>query len=68
MVSIGLEWYLFFFPPFLAAHHVGILAPRPGIKFIPLALEHGVLTTGPPGKSHVCLNTVQECQEMKSMW
>ena len=29
----------------------GMLAPDPGIKLVPLALEHKVLTTGPPGKS-----------------
>ena len=29
----------------------GILAPRPGIKPAPPALEGEVLTTGPPGKS-----------------
>ena len=29
----------------------GILAPQPGIEPVPPALEGGVLTTGPPGKS-----------------
>ena len=29
----------------------GILVPRPGIEPCPLHREHGVLTTGPPGKS-----------------
>ena len=29
----------------------GILAPWPGIKLTPFALEDKVLTTGPPGKS-----------------
>ena len=29
----------------------GILAPRPGVKLTPPALEGKVLTTGPPGKS-----------------
>ena len=33
----------------------GILAPRPGVKLAPLALEGDVLTTGLPGKSHVFL-------------
>ena len=33
--------------------HVGILAPQPGIEPITLALEGEVLTTGPPGMSHV---------------
>ena len=28
----------------------GVLAPRPGIKPTPPALEDGLLTTGPPGK------------------
>ena len=31
----------------------GILAPQPGIKPASSALEGEVLTTGPPGKSHV---------------
>lgn len=31
-----------------------ILVPWPGIKFIPPA-EHGVSTTGPPGKSREIL-------------
>ena len=31
----------------------GILVPWPGIKPASLALQHGVLTTGPPGKSPV---------------
>ena len=30
----------------------GILAPQPGIRSAPLALEGKVLTTGLPGKSH----------------
>ena len=29
----------------------GILVPRPGIEPTPSELKHGVLTTGPPGKS-----------------
>jgi len=29
----------------------GILAPQPGINLTSLALEGGVLTAGPPGKS-----------------
>ena len=39
---------LFFLP-----HHVicGILIPRPGIKPMSPALEHRLLTTGPPEKS-----------------
>ena len=32
----------------------GILAPRAGIKPVRPALESEVLTTGPPGKSHLC--------------
>ena len=31
----------------------GILVPQPGIKPPPLNWKHGVLTTGPPGKSQV---------------
>ena len=33
------------------ANICGILAPQPGIKPTPPALEGGVLTPGPPGKS-----------------
>ena len=33
----------------------GILAPQPGIKPTPPALEGKVLTTGPPGKSQTFL-------------
>ena len=33
----------------------GILAPRPGIEPMSLALECKFLTTGPPGKSHLLL-------------
>ena len=29
----------------------GILVPRPGMEPVPLQWKHGVLTTGPPGKS-----------------
>ena len=36
---------------FLGHEACGILAPQPGIKSAPLALEGEVLTTGPPGKS-----------------
>ena len=32
----------------------GILAPRPVMESAPPALESGVLTTGPPGKSLAC--------------
>ena len=34
---------------FLAMRHVCILAPQPGIKLSPPALEGEVLNTGPPG-------------------
>ena len=40
---------LFFFL-FFGREACGILAPWPGIKPAPLALEGKVLTTGPPGK------------------
>ena len=35
------------------SHHVArrILVPRPGIQPVPPAVEAGVLTTGPPGRS-----------------
>ena len=36
---------------FFGPEACGILAPWPGIKLSPLALEGEVLTTGPPGKS-----------------
>ena len=38
-------------PWFLGGEACGILAPQPGIKPSPPALEGEVLTTGPPGKS-----------------
>ena len=36
---------------FFGCEACGILAPQPGIKLTPPALEGEVLTTGPPGKS-----------------
>ena len=47
---IQLSFYLFF----LAMPH-GILFPIPGIEPVPLHWERGVLTPGPPGKSHSLL-------------
>ena len=38
-------------PWFLGCEACGILAPRPGVEPAPPALEGGVLTTGPSGKS-----------------
>ena len=38
---------------FFGCRACGILAPWPGIKHIPLALEGEVLTTGLPGKFHL---------------
>ena len=51
--SLQYCFWVFFFMVFyfLAIRHVGILAPQPGIKPSPSALESKVLTTGPPGKS-----------------
>ena len=46
-VTIFLSFYLFIYL-FLAMRHVCFLAPQPGIKPSPLALEGEVLTTGPP--------------------
>ena len=43
--------FLFYVLVFLAARHVGSLAPMPGIKSEPPALEDNVLTSGPSGKS-----------------
>ena len=40
-----------FFMFWLLLAACGILAPRPGINPTPLQWKHGVLTTGPPGKS-----------------
>ena len=36
---------------FFGSETYGILAPQPGIKPAPVALESQVLSTGPPGKS-----------------
>ena len=41
--------FFFVFWPHFVAH--GVLVPQPGIKPGPLPWKHGVLTTGPPGKS-----------------
>ena len=41
---------------FLGHRAYGILAPRPGIKPAPSALEGEVLTTGPAGKSLFAVN------------
>ena len=49
-VTISLLLFMFWF---FDCGACGILAPPPGIKPIPAALEGGVLTTGPPGKSPV---------------
>ena len=44
---------------FFGREACGILAPRPGIKPTPPALEGEVLTTGPPEESPShCLNDV----------
>ena len=40
---------------FFGCEACGILAPRPGIKLSPPALEGKVSTTGPPGKSRFCI-------------
>ena len=37
---------------FSCSEACGILAPQPGIKPTPPALEGKVLTTGPPGRSY----------------
>ena len=42
-------FYVCFFFFFFAMRH--ILAARPGIELVPLALEGEILTTEPPGKS-----------------
>ena len=43
---------------FLAREACGVLAPQPGIKPAPPALESKVLTTGPPWKSYKALSVV----------
>ena len=50
----------------MAVRHVGILAPGPGIKPAPPALEGEVLTTGPPGKSwELVFNRYRVCGDEK---
>ena len=46
-----LQYCFCFMFRFFGHEACGILAPRPGIKPTPPALEGEVLTTGPPGKS-----------------
>ena len=58
-IRITLFWvvklYISFFliANFWGAAHApcGILIPQPGLNPHPLEWEHGILTTGPPGKS-----------------
>ena len=54
---MGLNFYFYFSFFLYWRHHAahGILVPQPGIepKPMPIAVEAGVLTTGPPGKSGV---------------
>ena len=45
----------------------GILAPQPGIKPTPPALEGKVLTTGPPGKSQTFL-IFDEFKSFEEYW
>ena len=47
-------WFCFMFW-FFGHETCGISAPWPQMKPTPLALEGGILTTGPPGKSHYFL-------------
>ena len=42
---------IFFFNLLATAAACGIFVPWPGIELVPLHWQHGVLTTGPPGKS-----------------
>ena len=50
----SLYWIHYILFLFFGQESCGILAPWPGIKFVPPALEE-ILTTGPPGKSqHGC--------------
>ena len=49
-----MKTHLFFFFSCFWPHVVcRILVPRPGIEPVPLAVEAGVLTSGPPGESQV---------------
>ena len=51
---LNLFQYCFYFMFwFFGCKACGILAPRPGVKPVSPALESKVLTTGPPGKSHM---------------
>ena len=51
--SVKLYISFFFIVNFFLLHHAacGILIPQPGSNPHPLQWEHGILTTGPPGKS-----------------
>ena len=49
VLCFGFFFFVFLF--FFGHEACGILAPRPGIKPVPPALEGEVLTTGLPGKS-----------------
>ena len=47
--SVDFKCIFFFFWPYRTA--CGILVPQPGIEPVSPALEGGVSTTGPPGRS-----------------
>ena len=59
--SLNLLQYSFCFMCF-GPEACGILAPQPGIKLTPSALEGEVLTTGLPGKSLVRFLILSEIQ------
>ena len=62
--------FCFFMFWFFGCKACGILAPRPGIKPSPPALEGEVLTTGPPGKSlfsNICLEGIFQSKHIFEM-
>ena len=60
--SFWLCWVFVWAPQQLFPAACGILVPLPGIKLKCPVLQDGSLTTGPPGKSSVCIlkEVVQE--------
>ena len=50
--------FFFFFFFGHTAQHVGSQFPDKGLSLCPLHWKHGVLTTGPPGKSPQCKNFI----------
>ena len=57
--------FLFFFFSGRAMRHEGSEFPHQGLNPGPLLWEHGVLTTGPPGQSHIQVLNEHDLQNMK---